>query len=206
MKIICISDTHGLHEQLALPEGDIIIHAGDITDHGSQTEVVAFLDWFSDLDYAHKIFIGGNHDIFLDEYPVEVLELLPANVTYLRNNEYEVNGINIWGSPVSPDLIYWAFGKRRSEMADHWRFMPGEVDILITHTPPFGILDQSSSYDHLGCEALLECVKEIKPRLHIFGHIHASYGSREEEETTYINASNLDSYQGLINPPIIVHY
>jgi len=202
MRIVFISDTHGLHDELSLPAGDLIIHAGDITDHGSKPEVEAFLSWFSALDYPHKIFIGGNHDIFLDEYPVDLLELLPSNVTYLRNNGCEIAGIKIWGSPVSPDLMDWAFGKRRSEMAAHWKYMPRQIDILITHTPPFGILDRSSAHHQLGCESLLRKVKNINPKIHVFGHIHASYGTEIQGQTVFINASNLDSYQGLINPPI----
>ena len=99
MRIIAISDTHGLHEDLILPEGDLIIHGGDISDHGSKEEVVNFLNWFSNLNYSHKLFIGGNHDIFLDEYPVELLELLPENVIYLNNSGITIDNKIFWGSP-----------------------------------------------------------------------------------------------------------
>ena len=116
MKIVIISDTHGLHNELELPKGDILIHAGDITEYGTKEEVLNFLNWYSALDYSAKIFIGGNHDIYLDENPVDLLEILPSNVIYLRNSSREVNGIKFWGSPVSPDFMDWAFGKRREEM------------------------------------------------------------------------------------------
>jgi len=202
MKYIIISDTHGLHHELVLPKGDIIIHAGDISDHGSKDEIKNFLDWFSKLDFKYKIFIGGNHDIYLDENSIDLLEILPSNVIYLNNNGCEINGIKFWGSPVSPDLVDWAFGKYRNEMEDHWKYLPEEIDILITHTPPLGILDKSSAHASLGCKDLLKKVKEIKPTYHIFGHIHNSYGIEKIENTTFINASNINSYQGLINPPI----
>lgn len=203
MKFVIISDTHGLHQELELPKGDVIIHGGDITDHGTKEEVVGFLDWFEKLDYQYKIFIGGNHDIYLDENPVDLLELIPENVVYLNNRGIEINNLKIWGSPTCPDLIGWAFGKHRREMIDHWKYMPKEIDILITHTPPYGILDKSGLKRSLGCEYLMEKVKEIKPQYHIFGHIHASYGLTKIDKTTFINASNLDSYKGLINPPVV---
>ena len=124
MKFVIISDTHGLHHELELPQGDVLIHAGDITDHGYKDEVEDFLQWFSIQDFQHKIFIGGNHDIYLDEYAVDLLELIPSNVTYLNNNGCEIEGIKIWGSPVSPDMEGWAFGKHRNEMEEHWKYMP----------------------------------------------------------------------------------
>ncbi len=206
MKIVIISDTHGLHNSLILPKGDIIIHGGDITDHGTKEEVINFLNWYSNLEYSSKIFIGGNHDIYLDENPVDLLEILPSSVTYLRNNSIEIEGIKIWGSPITPDFMDWAFGKRREDMKEHWKYMPDEIDILVTHTPPHKILDKSGDLKSLGCKDLLQKVKELKPKFHIFGHIHASYGQLKEGETEFINGSNLDSYRGLINPPIVIHY
>ena len=151
MEIVFISDTHGLHRELELPEGEVIIHGGDISDHGTKKEVVDFLDWLSKLDFPVKIFIGGNHDVYLDENPVDLLELIPQNLIYLRNNSTEINGIKIWGSPITPDFERWAFGKPRSEMKEHWKYMPNEIDILLTHTPPLGILDRSSERKSLGC-------------------------------------------------------
>jgi len=206
MKFVVISDTHGLHHELELPQGDVLIHGGDISDHGTKDEVEDFLNWFSLQDYKYRIFIGGNHDIYLDENPVELLELIPSNVIYLNNNGCEIEGIKIWGSPVSPDLVGWAFGKYRDEMEEHWKYMPDEIDILITHTPPFDILDKSSRYLTLGCKDLLQKVKMIKPKYHLFGHVHASYGIIEIKRTTFINASNLDSRKGLVNAPFFFEY
>ncbi len=203
MKFVIISDTHSLHQELDLPDGDVIIHAGDISSNGRKEQIVEFLDWFSKLDYTHKIFIGGNHDIFLDEYPVGLLEILPPNVTYLCNRAYQIGNIKLWGSPTTPDLEGWAFGKNRKDMEEHWSYMPKEIDVLITHTPPYGILDKSSRQIRLGCKDLLQKVKQIKPQYHIFGHIHASYGKEKVGATTFINASNLNSYRGLVNPVMV---
>ena len=206
MKIVFISDTHGLHDELELPKGDLIIHGGDISDRGTREEVVSFLNWFTKLDFSIKIFIGGNHDIFLDENPVDLLELIPSNIIYLRNNSVEINGMRIWGSPVTPDFENWAFGKSRKAMEEHWKYMPKEIDVLLTHTPPFGILDKSSEQTALGCEYLLSKVKELKPKFHLFGHIHASYGQVEIDKTKFINGANLHSIKGLVNPPISFEY
>jgi len=207
MKFIVISDTHGYHQELVLPKGDVLLHAGDITERGTKGEIIDFLDWFASLDYAHKIFIGGNHDLFLDDYPVELLELLPTNVIYLRDRGYKIKELQLWGSPVSPDFVGWAFGKERWEMAEHWKYLPKKIDILITHTPPFGILDTpTSSSRNLGCKALLDMVQFIGPNYHLFGHIHASYGKVVENGTTFINASNMNSYMGLVNPPVVFEW
>ena len=206
MKFVIISDTHGFHRDLELPQGDVLIHAGDISDYGRKEEIIDFLEWFSTLPHPHKIFIGGNHDIFLDENPVDLLEYLPSNVVYLNNRGYKIDNIKLWGSPVAPDLEGWAFGKPRESMEEHWKYMPKDIDILITHTPPVGILDQSSQRKSLGCEALLKKVLELKPRYHLFGHIHASYGTMDWEGTTYINASIMDSYRGPINAPFTFDY
>ncbi len=206
MKIIFISDTHGLHSELKLPKGDVIIHGGDISDYGEKEEIIDFLDWFKKLNYSKKIFIGGNHDLYLDENPVDFLDILPSNVINLRHNSIEIDGVKIWGSPTTPDFNGWAFGKRREEMKQHWEFMPKSMDILLTHSPPFGILDKSSQWKSLGCEYLKLKVKEIKPKYHLFGHIHASYGQVEIDGTKYINGSNLDSIKGIVNPPIEIEY
>ena len=203
MKFTIISDTHNHHHEIEIPQGDVLIHAGDITERGHKEEVIDFLEWFSKQPHPHKIFIGGNHDIYMDRYPVDLLELIPENVIYLRNNGLTINKLKIWGSPVTPDFMDWSFGKERSKMDEHWKYMPEDIDILITHTPPYGILDQSSQHISLGCKFLLKKVKELKPKYHIFGHIHASYGIHKTEATTFINASIINSVLGPVNKPII---
>ncbi|MCH2046026.1 MAG: metallophosphatase domain-containing protein [Saprospiraceae bacterium] len=203
MQFVAISDTHGLHRKLKIPEGDVIIHAGDFCAFENEELMHDFFDWYQDLDFDTKILIGGNHDFFAAKQSRKFQQLLPKNITYLNDSGMTIDGINIWGSPVQPDLVGWAFGKRRGlEMKAHWDLIPKDTDLLITHTPPFGILDKSSSRRALGCEELKKKLDYLDLQVHIFGHIHASYGEQLIGKTKYINASNMDSKKGLVNPPI----
>lgn len=207
MKFVIISDTHGQHRELQLPKGDVIIHAGDFCDFGNQDEMYDFLNWYKELDFKYKILIAGNHDFFAAEHPKQFLEHLPKEITYLNDNGLTINDIKIWGSPVQPDLVGWAFGKKRGvEMRYHWDLIPRDVDILVTHSPPFGILDKSRSGQSLGCEMLTQRLGKLNPTFHIFGHIHASYGMEMIGNTTFINASNMNSTKGLVNPPVILNF
>ena len=205
MKITLISDTHGLHHDLKLPEADMIIHAGDFCEQGDIEEVYDFMDWYAELDYEHKILIAGNHDFIAEENPATFGRLLPPDVHYLNDSEVVINGLLFWGSPVQPDLIGWAFGRHRGhDIQAHWDLIPPETDVLITHSPPYGILDESSSGQILGCEGLLSQVSICKPLVHVFGHIHASYGEEHDGDTHFINASNMKTGVGLVNAPVII--
>jgi len=139
----------------------------------------------------------------LAQQPAAFLELLPPGIVYLDHGGYHLGPIRLWGSPASPDLEDWAFGKPREAMKGYWEKLPASIDILITHTPPAGILDRSSVGYSLGCPDLLEKVQELKPRYHLFGHIHASYGKQKTRKTTFINASILDSKLGPVNAPVV---
>jgi len=204
MQLTLLSDTHGHHRHLNLPSGDILIHAGDITARGTKAEVLDFLDWLDGLDYQHKVFIGGNHDFYLEESATALPLILPDKVIYLNDEGIEINGLKLWGSPVCPDLAGWAFGKHRQELQQYWEAIPADTDILITHSPPSGILDKSSAKLSLGCESLLKRVNDVRPRYHVFGHIHASYGRVELEGTTFINASIMDTRLGPVNAPVSI--
>ncbi|MGB0525784.1 MAG: metallophosphatase domain-containing protein [Flammeovirgaceae bacterium] len=204
MRFVAIADTHGEHRKLHLPVGDVLIHAGDFCHFGNEEHLHDFLEWFSGLSYQYKIFIGGNHDFFAAAEPLAFQRLIPEGVTYLNDSGITINGIKIWGSPVQPDLVGMAFGLPRGEhMKPHWEQIPQDVAILITHTPPYGILDQSSRGKELGCEELTKKLFLNPPKYHIFGHIHSAYGQITRGNTTYINASNMNSKNGLVNEPVV---
>lgn len=212
MKIVAISDTHGKHRNLVLPEGDILIHAGDVSSMGKESEIKDFLNWFSKTDFTYKIMIAGNHDFYFEKIGdnAKVLEeLIPANVIYLNDSVVEIENLGqktlrIWGSPIQPWFFNWAFNRNRGEdIKRHWDKIPQNTDMLITHGPAYGILDKTTRNESVGCEDLLEKVKEVKPIFHICGHIHEAYGYIKQSGTEFINASVLDENYNLRNKPIV---
>lgn len=206
MKIVCISDTHGHHEKLRLPEGDLIIHAGDISSRGLRSEISEFLSWFDALDFKYKLFIAGNHDYYFeDEMQIVIEDLIPNGIIYLNDSGIEIEDLQFWGSPVQPWFYNWAFNRHRgSDILEHWNLIPQETDILITHGPAAGKLDVTTRGEHVGCADLLDTIERIKPKYHICGHIHEAYGLSIEPDTTYINCSILNEYYQMENCPIIV--
>lgn len=204
MKVVFISDTHSYHDQLKSLKGDMIIHAGDVSKRGSIYEIEDFLNWFKSLDFKHKIFIAGNHDFFFEEaIKYEIQMLIPKGVTYLNDSGVKIDNLNIWGSPIQPWFNNWAFNKMRGEeIKSHWDLIPNNTDILVTHGPPFEILDQTIIGESVGCEDLLEKVSAVKPKIHVFGHIHESYGLLDLNDTKFINASVLDVGYNFSNLPV----
>jgi len=186
MDITFIADTHGLHHQLKLNAGIVLIHAGDISEYGTEEEVKEFLYWFSRQPFIYKIFIAGNHDLFLEECTqAKRKKVIPSDIIYLQNSGIEINNIKIWGSPVTPYFLGMAFNARQgTEIKKVWNKIPADTDILITHGPPKGILDQG-----VGDEGLLQKVNIVKPVIHCFGHAHGQNGIETINGTTFINAS-----------------
>ncbi|TRO64255.1 metallophosphatase domain-containing protein [Christiangramia sabulilitoris] len=201
MKLICLADTHNLHHEIPIPHGDILIHAGDCTDGGTRNETSNFLEWFSSQPHNHKILIPGNHDFFFEKQ--QNLDKVPANIHVLIDKGIKLEGINFWGSPVTPGLHNWAFNKERGEaIRKHWNLIPAKTDVLITHTPPFGILDEIDGRNHLGCEELREFLTIVKPKFHLFGHIHQAAGSTTRNGIQFYNLSILDKRLRIIHSPI----
>ena len=204
MKFVAISDTHCRHNSLKLPKGDVLIHAGDMTIKGQKLEVVDFLTWFSQQSFDYKIFIAGNHDFYFEQEQKATIEsVIPKNIIYLKDSGIEISGIKIWGSPVTPWFYNWAFNRYRgSAINEHWKLIPAETDVLITHGPAFGILDMVINGHPVGCKDLLCKIKEINPKVHVCGHVHEAYGCIKKENTTFINASVLNESYELVNAPI----
>jgi Icc-related predicted phosphoesterase len=211
-KITFISDTHAKHQHVTkdLPGGDILIHCGDISNRGFMTEIKNFLEWFDGVKgYEHKVFIAGNHDFGFQDNPKECIELLKnyPNVTYLEDNSVIIDGIKIYGSPWQPRFYNWAFNVERGEaIAKKWEKIPTDVDILITHGPVFGILDQTYTKQRVGCEELYKKVVEIKPKIHACGHIHYARHIKQVEDVVYINACCLGEEYMYQNAPITVDF
>ena len=205
MKIVAISDTHGQHQSMSIPSGDLLIHAGDLSKRGTKTEVEDFLNWFSTLPHPYKVFIAGNHDFYFErESNSEIQKMIPENIIYLNDNQTVIEGVKIWGSPIQPWFFDWAFNRKRgAEIKKHWDLIPAGTDILITHGPAFGILDLTINYKNVGCEELIKKIEIIKPKYHICGHIHEAHGVMEKDGTTFINASQLNVHYRPVYKPVI---
>lgn len=191
LTIVCISDTHELHRELDLPDGDILIHAGDFTMFSKSTAAILdFNEWLGELPHRFKVVVPGNHEFFLEADPSK-RELI-SNAIMLINERVEIMGLSIWGSPTT-SLYGGAFGL--SSAVDRTKLyaqIPNEVDILVTHGPPYGILDHTPGALHqAGCPQLLEAVNRLKPKLHVFGHIHGSHGMFSNDATLFVNAALL---------------
>ncbi len=211
MQIIFISDTHGQHANLQLPKLEVdktmLIHTGDISKLGKEDEVKDFLEWFGKQDYTYKVFIAGNHDFLFEKNPTLAESFVPKNVVYLNNSSVEIEGIKIWGSPISPRFYDWAFNCDRGEkIRKYWKQIPTDTDILLTHSPPYGILNQTFQGLQVGCEELIQFVEKIKPKIHAFGHIHEAYGKVNNKDTTFINSSVLDIRYRLANQPFLIDW
>ena len=207
-RIVCLSDTHNCHEQIAVPDGDILIHAGDATIRGTIEEIVFFNEWFANLPHPHKILVAGNHDWLFETSNHLARTLLDSSIHYLQDSAVEIENLKIYGSPWQPRFFDWAFNLMRgTELAKKWKLIPNDIDVLITHGPPHGILDEvinKYSTENTGCEELRQRVEAIRPKLHVFGHIHCCYGTAEKFNVTFVNASNCDENYMPENPPSLV--
>jgi Icc-related predicted phosphoesterase len=210
ISIVCISDTHGLHDQVDVPVGDILIHAGDCTNVGHPHELAEFLVWFSALPHRNKILVGGNHDWLFERDPDAAMALLKKHapsVHYLNDSGVTIAGLKIWGSPVTPAFCDWAFNRQRGpEIKFHRDLIPIDVDVLVTHGPPEGILDDTAWGLRAGCADLTQAIKRLtRLRLAVFGHLHLEGGRQKKVAgVTYVNAAVCDEAYRPIRSPVIV--
>lgn len=205
MRLVCLSDTHGLHERLTLPPGDVLLHAGDCTNLGKLAEVQDFLNWFSEVgEFKYRVFIAGNHDLVFDDDPKAIRPLIPKNVRYLLDSGVKLGGLKFWGSPYTPWFHDWAFNCRGQAIEPHWDKIPHDVDVLITHGPPYGVLDKLQDNGmEVGCPFLKRALTRCQPRLHLFGHIHEGYGQVQSEHTLFMNASICNLAYRPVNAPVV---
>ena len=208
MKIVCISDTHEFHRQIKVPDGDVLIHSGDFSWRGTEEATVDFNEWLGTLPHKHKIFVPGNHD-FIFQRNVSMARALLSNATVLIDESVEIDGIKFHGVPWTPQFFNWAFMGDREKMKQVWEAVPEGVDVLITHGPAYGILDAVRPphpiTTRVGCMDLAEALPRIKPKIHVFGHIHESYGQTGIGDTLHINAATCNDRYNKFHDPIVVH-
>ncbi len=197
---------------LKIPDGDVLIHAGDFTDWGALYDVVDISEWFNAQPHECKILIAGNHDICFQSKPEMSKAALRRSCHYLENQELIFDGVKFFGSPYTPPFA-GAFQMNPSlklEGEEYWDIIPDDTDVLITHGPPEGILDTTIGFgqtyridedvEHCGCPILLNRVVKIKPKLHVFGHVHEAYGVKKAYGCTFVNAASGFDH----NKPIVV--
>jgi len=223
MKVTLISDTHTKHKQLNgdLPGGDLLIHAGDFMSSGYVlSEATEFFEWFNTIDnYDDKIFIAGNHDRIMQNEPEQIQGILTGykTIDYLQdeqvtlyydgpNGDLPEDNVRIYGSPWQPEFYNWAFNLPRNgeRLKAKWDDIPTNTDILITHGPAFGTLDdvEGRRGQHLGCELLAEHINTVaRPKIHVCGHIHSGHGYYFDGQTHYFNASILNERYNYTNKP-----
>jgi len=203
LTIVCISDTHELHREIDVPNGDILIHAGDFTMFSKSAAVIRdFNEWLGELPHRHKIVVPGNHEFFLEADSTK--RNLISNADLLIDEAVEIMGLKIWGSPIT-SLYGGAFGRSSpKDRALLYATIPDDVNILVTHGPPYGVLDRSpGGLHHAGCPELREAVARLKPKLHLFGHIHGAHGIENMGDTLFVNAALLGA-EGSIEQSAIV--
>jgi Icc-related predicted phosphoesterase len=203
VRIVAISDTHGRHRSLEIPAGDVLVHAGDLSMRG-EPEVLADLDDFlGSQPHAEKLVIAGNHDFSLQDEPEETAALF-TNCTYLFDEAALVAGLRVYGSPWQPWHHDWAFNLRRGpEIRAVWDRIPADTDLLVTHGPPAGILDRTRHGLEVGCEDLLRAVERVRPKAHVFGHIHEAPGRVTVGETLFVNACSCDLTYRAVRAPVV---
>lgn len=206
MKIWHISDTHSYHGLLKIPEDiDMVIFSGDSGNWRNpvknESEILDFLTWFALVDAKYKIMIAGNHDSSIEVNRISRETITSYGIIYLENDDVNIEGINIWGSPFTPTFGEWSFMKSRSKIYKIWDEIPDNTDIVITHGPPKGVLDYTYDFGNklfrCGCSALLKRMLVVKPKFHMFGHIHNNEDLinagiqmlSSTENTVYSNAS-----------------
>ena len=199
MKILHLSDTHNRHRNLGeMPEADVLVHSGDFTMGGSDMEALDFLEWLCNLPYKHKIFIAGNHDdCMLDA----TLEGLPDNVHYLHDSGIIIDGVSFYGVPMLA-----AFADGEMKLMERYDLIPDNVDVLITHRAPLGILDSVDGRIHYGSSLLLDKLKSINPYILLFGHTHNAYGITNWEGITISNAAVTDDLYNIHYAPRLLIY
>ncbi len=207
MKIVVIADMHGDTDNLSMPEADMLIVAGDFSANGTLYDIFKFNTWLGSLNYKWKIVIAGNHELICESFQYVMICNYIPNGIYLQDSSVTIEGIKFYGSPWQPKFNNWAFNLPRDSklLQKKWDILHEDTDILITHSPPYGILDKKSDDgESLGCKFLRNKVDSIRPTYHVFGHVHGGYGSQDTEFTTFVNASLLNEAYELINKPSVI--
>ncbi|CAF3860345.1 unnamed protein product [Rotaria sordida] len=200
LRFVCVSDTHNNLDRIVIPNGDVFVHCGDAVNHYTcWRDLPRFNEFVGKLPHKHKLFISGNHCVVLDPKRPDLSQQILENMTYIQDQLVDIEGVSIYGSPWRPrrGRIYpsEAFGYDAADIqADIWSKIPENIDILLTHSPPYSVRDYDPSHEErLGCPGLLhEVITRVKPRIHLFGHVHSDWGVSvyKSDENSTLEQSN----------------
>jgi len=200
LKITHISDTHGKHLNFthSIPtDTDVIVHSGDFLEYNLPEEAKSFFAWFRSIPGRHKILIGGNHDYLLDPENNLYEEMDLTGIHFLTGQSIEIDGMTFYGDSqvLMKDYAYGSAFSYQDENEGEtiWSKIPDNTQVLITHGPPFDILDKVEHYDktkRLGCKALKKRIEDLTElKLHLFGHVHQARGNKLINGVQFSNAA-----------------
>jgi len=200
MKIVCISDIHS-NLNFSVPEADLLLIAGDLCPachdkNSSIKQQIDFLNshfrfWLLEQPIKECVVVAGNHDWIWETAKDRVPEM-NENFHYLEDSSIEIMGLKIYGTPVQLPFCDWAFNREEKQIVKYWENIPEGLDILLLHSPPYGIMDMTMDKVRIGSKSLKERIEKVRPKYVVFGHNHNGYGTVVKDDITYINASLLD--------------
>ncbi len=214
IKLVCLSDTHCQLNKIEIPEGNILLHSGDLTYSGDVDEITNELYKLGKLKsrFDNIIVVAGNHDWLGQTNPSLMKQLCDDNkIDYLMDSGCTTLGLKFWGSPWQPEFFSWAFNlPRGEELTKKWDLIPEDTQVLLTHGPPYAILDivmVKGVPQHLGCEALAARLPKLKQlKLHSFGHLHLQGGQTMlSDGVTFVNAAMCDERYKPNRSPVVVN-
>lgn len=212
LAVVAVSDTHTLFGRIKLPKGDLLIHAGDACSYGNEQEFRTFACQFREAPFKYRIFVAGNHDRFVESNRHDAIEMLGKDVIYLQDEQCSIEGYNIYGSPWVPAFCNWAFNADERQLELAADAVPEGLDILVTHGPPYGLMDDGLRFGylhtHIGSQPLARKLlklheKDESPYLHIFGHNHCGYGVALDNGVLVANVAQVNEEYKLVHPPIV---
>jgi hypothetical protein len=203
MRIVCMADTHQFHHELTVPAGDLLVHAGDFCRRGDLGECQQFADWWNYLPHRHKVLVPGNHEFCFQKQRARAFAMFPGTHCLL-DAEVTLGGARIYGSPWQPRYLDWAFNLPRGEaLAARWARIPAGLHLLVTHGPPHGTGDRTSHGErahrggpHSGCEDLRDRVAQVRPALHVYGHVHEDGGAWDLDGCMSANVTTWECERG----------
>ncbi len=211
MTFVAVSDTHNRAEQVVIPDGDVLLHAGDLTMKGSRGEMERAARWLGSLRARFRavVAIPGNHDFGAESDPAGSRALFEGHgITWLVDEPAVIDGVTFYGSPWQPWFLDWAFNFPQHDggvaARAAWAKIPAAVDVLVTHGPPRGILDETSDGERVGCPHLLSAIQQRRIGAHVFGHIHEGYGQERHGETLFVNASTCNVQYAAVQLPVVI--